>query len=279
VWYFWLWITAWVNIGNKSKHSIKIIVSKYFALTAVITSYHLLSFSIIKRFSLYCSSANGICPIVPRKDYLRIKKFSNSVRANKLILIVGVAVVMGLFSMAQVSQRETAPNPQPPDLLPSSTTRQIIKHNYYTLSYAERYEQAEWVAYWLKPNQGNANFKRPYFIADPKVSTHSADYKNYKNSGYDKGHLCAAADMKFSKGAFAKPFTLPTSARKSMILTTASGIGSRRSHGIGPVNTMGCTWSPEAYCRAISKRLAKKKLPYPTISTKSYCGANRATIR
>jgi len=50
VWYFWLWITAWVNIGNKSKHSIKIIVSKYFALTAVITSYHLLSFSIIKRF-------------------------------------------------------------------------------------------------------------------------------------------------------------------------------------------------------------------------------------
>jgi endonuclease G len=128
------------------------------------------------------------------------------VRANKLILIVGVAVVMGLFSMAQVSQRETAPNPQPPDLLPSSTTRQIIKHNYYTLSYAERYEQAEWVAYWLKPNQGNANLKRPYFIADPKVSTHSADYKNYKNSGYDKGHLCAAADMKFSKGAFDETF-------------------------------------------------------------------------
>lgn len=91
-------------------------------------------------------------------------------------------------------------------MLPVSTTRQIVKHNYYTLSYAERCEQAEWVAYWLRPNPGDANFKRPYFIADPKVRTHSADYKNYKNSGYDKGHLCAAADMKFSKSAFDETF-------------------------------------------------------------------------
>lgn len=115
-------------------------------------------------------------------------------------------MVTALFSMAQVSQREPAPKPQPPDLLPSSTTRQIVRHDHYTLSYAERYEQAEWVAYWLTPTAGKTNFKRPFFIADPKVSTQSAYYKNYKNSGYDKGHLCAAADMKFSKTAFDETF-------------------------------------------------------------------------
>jgi endonuclease G len=33
------------------------------------------------------------------------------------------------------------------DLLPTSTTKQIINHTYYSLSYDEEYEQAEWVAY------------------------------------------------------------------------------------------------------------------------------------
>lgn len=90
--------------------------------------------------------------------------------------------------------------------LPTSTTHQIVTHDYYTLSYNEKYEQAEWVAYQLKSTQSNTNFDRPFFIEDPKVTTHSADWKNYKNSGYDKGHLCAAADMKFSKSAFDDTF-------------------------------------------------------------------------
>lgn len=34
--------------------------------------------------------------------------------------------------------------------LPTSTTKQIIKHQYYALSYNEKFEQAEWVAYELK---------------------------------------------------------------------------------------------------------------------------------
>lgn len=91
--------------------------------------------------------------------------------------------------------------------LPSSTTKQIITHDYYTLSYSEKYEQAEWVAYHLTKEElkGN-NFQRPFFITDPKVKTGSADWRNYKKSGYDKGHLCPAADMKFSEKAFDDTF-------------------------------------------------------------------------
>ena len=92
------------------------------------------------------------------------------------------------------------------DYSPTSTTGQIIVHQNYSLSYFEKYEQAEWVFYELKSNAGNSNFKRPYFIQDPLVKTKSADYKNYKNSGYDKGHLCPAGDMKFSKEAFDDTF-------------------------------------------------------------------------
>jgi endonuclease G len=92
-------------------------------------------------------------------------------------------------------------------LQPNSTTNQIVVHDNYTLSYNEKHEQAEWVAYTLKKDYGSGNnFSRPFFIDDKKVKTRSADWRNYKNSGYDKGHLCPAGDMKFSKKAYEETF-------------------------------------------------------------------------
>jgi endonuclease G len=91
--------------------------------------------------------------------------------------------------------------------LPISTTNQIVQHQFYTLSYNEKYEQAEWVAYEVRISKGKRNhFKRPFFVEDPKVTTRSADWKSYKNSGYDKGHLCAAGDMIFDKEAYDDTF-------------------------------------------------------------------------
>jgi endonuclease G len=94
------------------------------------------------------------------------------------------------------------------DYLPSSTTNQIVSHDNYILSYSEKHEQAEWVAYILTNNQvyQTNNFKRPFFIEDPKVKTGSAKWYNYKNSGYDKGHLCPAADRSFSEKAYDETF-------------------------------------------------------------------------
>ena len=93
------------------------------------------------------------------------------------------------------------------NFLPTSTTGKIVHHNFYSLSYSEKHEQAEWVAYTLrKEHISSANFKRPYFIKDSKVTTQSAHYKNYKKSGYDKGHLCPAGDRKFSKEAHDETF-------------------------------------------------------------------------
>ena len=93
------------------------------------------------------------------------------------------------------------------DFLPSSTTNQVIRHTYYTLSYNEEFEQAEWVAYELRKKYiKNNDFKRPFFITDTKVASGSANWKNYKNSGYDKGHLCPAGDMEFDINAYNATF-------------------------------------------------------------------------
>jgi endonuclease G len=91
--------------------------------------------------------------------------------------------------------------------LPSSTTGEIVKHNFFTLSYSEKDEQAEWVAYELAKSDLLKNeFERPYFIEDKKVKTKSADWRNYKNSGYDRGHLCPAGDRRISFEAYNETF-------------------------------------------------------------------------
>ena len=93
--------------------------------------------------------------------------------------------------------------------LPTSTTGTIINHEYYSLSYSEKHEQAEWVAYELTNKHiKKTKHKRPYFIKDKKIKTKSAHYKDYKKSGYDKGHLCPAGDRKFSKEAHDATFIM-----------------------------------------------------------------------
>jgi len=91
--------------------------------------------------------------------------------------------------------------------LPSSSTGILIEHTYFTLSYSEAHEQAEWVAYELSEDHLSKNeYKRPYFVEDRKVKSKSADWKSYKRSGYDKGHLCPAGDRRFSYEAFHETF-------------------------------------------------------------------------
>lgn len=91
--------------------------------------------------------------------------------------------------------------------LPISTTGAIVYHDAYTLSYSEKHEQAEWVAYELKKSDLSKNiYDRPYFNEDKSVKTKSADWRNYKNSDYGRGHLCPAGDRKYSYEAYTETF-------------------------------------------------------------------------
>lgn len=84
----------------------------------------------------------------------------------------------------------------------------LVEHTYFSLGYNEAHEQADWVAYQITRERLNANWApRPNnFRADPKVLTESAAYNDYRGSGFDRGHLCAAADMAFSEQAIDETF-------------------------------------------------------------------------
>lgn len=91
------------------------------------------------------------------------------------------------------------------DLLPTSTTGQVIKHQYYTLSYSEPHEQAEWVYYILTPDLINGSVSRTDNFR-PDIKTGSAQLLDYRGSGYDRGHLCPAGDMKLNRTAMSESF-------------------------------------------------------------------------
>jgi len=94
------------------------------------------------------------------------------------------------------------------NFLPESTTGIVVNHKYYTLSYSEAHEQAEWVAYKLTAeNLSKPRVKRAKrFRQDDAISTLSAKHSDYTRSGYTRGHLAPAGDMAFSDEAMKASF-------------------------------------------------------------------------
>jgi endonuclease G len=96
----------------------------------------------------------------------------------------------------------------PDEMLPAVNNGELVRHTYYVLSYDEEHEQAEWVAYELTRERLNQEWAdRPQgFFPDPLVRTESATPRDYSGSGYDRGHLCPAADMAFDEAAIKETF-------------------------------------------------------------------------
>lgn len=79
----------------------------------------------------------------------------------------------------------------------------IISHTGYALAYNAETNCPDWVAWELTRDEANARGGRnPGFYPDPDVdSRHQVSTHDYSGSGYSRGHMCPAADMKWSSEA------------------------------------------------------------------------------
>ena len=84
---------------------------------------------------------------------------------------------------------------------------QVIHRTGYTLAYDAKTRTPQWVAWELTKKETQGTEERSNdFQPDPDVKGAQVVTKDYTHSGYDRGHMAPAADMKWSKKAMKESF-------------------------------------------------------------------------
>lgn len=92
-------------------------------------------------------------------------------------------------------------------IMKSNTGGQILKRKGYTLSYNADYKTPQWVAWELTKKETKGKERRTdKFLPDPDVRGAKAYTGDYTKSGYDRGHMAPAADMKWNRKAMEESF-------------------------------------------------------------------------
>jgi len=84
----------------------------------------------------------------------------------------------------------------------------LISHTGHMLSFNREHNQPNWVAWELTAEETEGRIPRAAdFLPDPQVpAPHRVVTTDYRGSGYDRGHMAPAADMKWSARAMTECF-------------------------------------------------------------------------
>ena len=91
---------------------------------------------------------------------------------------------------------------------PDGVPEQMLRRTGYTASYNKATKLPNWVAWHLTADRTTGPAKRSGvdFQADMNVPAPRAEDSDYYGSGYDRGHMCPAADNKYSEKAMEESF-------------------------------------------------------------------------
>lgn len=133
--------------------------------------------------------------------------------ASKLVwmavIFVGV-IFLAMYFLDGLQRIEAPQKSTDKTYTPDPKAGVVYRKPNFTLSYVEEYELPEWVSYELSVDMMNApKAKRDQdFNPDPAIRSGSGHYRDYKGSGYRRGHLVPSADMAWHKESMDATFLL-----------------------------------------------------------------------
>lgn len=126
--------------------------------------------------------------------------------------IVSFAVLLCVFANACGSQEygvHDVPEGLPMELPAIGPQDVILKYEGFVVNYNTRRLIPNWVAYELSAEELDGDLERSgRFGMDMGYKGRQARREDYSNSGWDKGHMAPAADMKWSRKAMEQSFYL-----------------------------------------------------------------------
>ena len=128
-----------------------------------------------------------------------------SITSILLLLAIMLAFSSCARRWAENHHREEVVKFCQPQLIQSDI---LLNHTAYTINYNPKTLVPNWVAYELTAEETDGPWTRKglNFIPDPDYDGIQADHSDYKGSGYSRGHLAPAGDMKWDSIAMLESF-------------------------------------------------------------------------
>jgi endonuclease G len=130
---------------------------------------------------------------------------------------LGLLIGIGALALAQPSFSDALEDCKPmlrytgaPESIQTDNLNYLCRKG-YVLAHNSKHHVPDWVLEVLTPErfEGDADRKRSKFDADPDLPPgERAELADYENSGYDRGHMAPAADMKWDQEAMNQSFYL-----------------------------------------------------------------------
>lgn len=125
------------------------------------------------------------------------------------LMVVGTVVLAAVSCAKSLREKSREPEPVPVEMpkTPQDFAEQVIWHKGFVVSYNESTRLPNWVAYELTAEEVEGQVPRArHFDIDPMVNGFQATNEDYRNSGWDKGHIVPAGDMKWDSLAMRESF-------------------------------------------------------------------------
>lgn len=134
-------------------------------------------------------------------------KRSKKLKQSLITSLIVICLALAGYVYEQFFMHPNVPDHLEIPAIQVQRSSQIIEHTGYTVSYNPDWRIPNWVAYELTAQEVAGDLGRyDKFLPDPMVKGDPVISKDYSNSGYDRGHMCPAADMKWSEQAMKESF-------------------------------------------------------------------------